>query len=68
MKNRIAEARNAAGLSQVKLAELSGTTRRNIQEWEAQTYEPGAYKLYMVARALGCTMDELIVHDDDEQA
>lgn len=66
MQNRVAEVRQAAGLSQAKLADLSGVPRRTIQDWEAQKFEPGAYKLYRVAKVLGCNTDDLIIDDETE--
>ena len=66
MKNRIAEARKVAGFTQKALSELSGVSKRIIEEWEAQRVEPSAYKLYRVAKVLGCSMDDLIVDDEAE--
>ena len=67
MKNKLAEVRNAKGISQAKLAELSGVPRRTIQDWEAQKFEPGVYKLYRVAQVLGCTIEDLINFEDEEK-
>jgi transcriptional regulator with XRE-family HTH domain len=42
LSERIREARLSAGLSQVKLAQLLGTTRRTVLKWEAGDNQPGA--------------------------
>ena len=67
MKNKLAEVRNAAGISQAKLAELSGVPRRTIQDWEAQKFEPGVYKLYKVAQVLSCNIEDLLVIEEEKE-
>lgn len=60
MRNRIAEVRQAAGLSQQQLVELSGIPRRTLQMWEAQQSTPDIYKAYQLAKVLDCTIEDLI--------
>ena len=67
MKNRIREARNKAGLTQKELSEITGISKRSIEEWEAQRVEPSAYKLYNIAQVLKCSIEDLLVIDDEEK-
>ena len=66
VKNKVQEVRKAAGVTQKALAEQSGVPKRTIEEWEAQRVEPSAYKLYRVAKVLNCSMDDLIVDDEEK--
>lgn len=53
--------RQKAGLSQQKLAELSGVPRRTIQDWERLRVSPTVVdNLRRLAKVLDCTIDELI--------
>ena len=54
------EKRKEAGLTQKKLAELSGVPIRTIQNWEDHVSEPLARPLKRVAEVLGCKVDDLI--------
>lgn len=48
-----------------ELAEKSGVSRVNINRYELGTVEPKVLNAYKIARALGCTVEELI---EDEEA
>lgn len=57
----LGEARERAGLSQKRLAELSGIARNTIMNWEVKGVEHASVgKLSRVARVLGCTIDDLL--------
>jgi transcriptional regulator with XRE-family HTH domain len=59
MGERLKRLREAAGLSQVKLAKAAGVSPRALQNWEygKRTFDfEAAVKL---SQALGCTLDEL---------
>jgi transcriptional regulator with XRE-family HTH domain len=59
MGARLKQLREAAGLSQVRLAELAGVTPRTLQNWE---YGKGTFDFDSAAKladALGVTLDEL---------
>ncbi len=66
MKNRIAEIRIAAGLSQIQLAKLSGFPRRTLQMWENQHTVPDMYKAYQLSKTLGCAVEDLIIQENQE--
>lgn len=66
MKNKIQEVRKAAGVTQKALSELSGVPKRTIEDWEAQKNEPGAYKLYSIAKVLNCSIEDLIDEEKPE--
>ena len=54
------EKRAEAGLSQKRLAKLSGVSFRTIQDWERKgTGRAVVGKLAKVARVLGCKVDDL---------
>ena len=58
------EKREAAGLTQVQLAELAGVPQQTISAIEMRARDnPTADTLYRLACALGCTMDEMYVPD-----
>lgn len=55
------DARIEEGLTQRKLAELSGVPRRTIQNWEESGFESATVKnAVKVARALGRSIEELL--------
>ena len=58
--------RIAAGLSQSQLAATSGVSVRMIQHYEQGTKDINkaeALKIYKLAQALGCNMEDLIDRD-----
>lgn len=56
---RLKEAREAAGLTQVALGEIVGVEQHTISQWESGHRTPRADKLPLLAKVLGCTIDEL---------
>ncbi len=50
-----------SGMSQSELAEKSGLPLRSIQNWEQKHREPRAQALLALARALGVSVEALIV-------
>lgn len=54
------------GMKQTELAAITGLSLRTIQGWELNGMGGAALsKAYKTAKALGCTMDDLL--DDDEK-
>lgn len=60
MGEKLRAAREAAGLTQVELAEKVGVTQRDISNWERCKREPGVLIVKKMAQALGCKMDDLV--------
>lgn len=60
----IEERRKAKGWSKSKLADVSGVARSYITELEQGKYIPTVYTLSKIAKALGCSMDELVKFED----
>ena len=60
MGEKLRAAREAAGLTQVELAEKVGVTQRDISNWERCKREPGVLTVKKMAQALGCSMDDLV--------
>ena len=57
----LSEIRNGAGLTQEELARESGVSLRTIQYLEADgTADAKVRTLARIARALGCTVDDLL--------
>ena len=58
---KIKRAREAAGLSQEKLAQQSGVTYSTVTKWEQDKPESiDAYNLRRLARTLGVRMEDLL--------
>jgi transcriptional regulator with XRE-family HTH domain len=55
------QVREHRGMSQSQLAEKSGLPLRSIQNWEQKHREPRAQALLALARALGVSVEMLIV-------
>jgi transcriptional regulator with XRE-family HTH domain len=55
------EAREKAGLTQESLAEKTGLPLRSIQNWEQGHRTPKVHALAGIARALGCSLDSLVL-------
>ena len=60
MSEKLKAAREAAGLTQVELAEKVGCKQKDISRWENGNREPVASTLKKLAQALGCSMDDLV--------
>ena len=57
--NRVREARRAAGLTQVELADRLDVTRQTIGLIEADRYNPTIRLCLMIARETGASLDWL---------
>ena len=56
----IARMRMQRGMTQGQLAEMVGCYPKDISRWETGERNPGAKSLVALARALDCTMEDLI--------
>jgi molybdate-binding protein/DNA-binding XRE family transcriptional regulator len=63
--NALRATRTRLGLSQQQLAEAAGVTRQAIGGVEAGRYAPTAAVALRLARALGCTVEELFWLEED---
>lgn len=57
--------RRALELTQAGLSSLAGVQQSNISGWEKNQKEPTVTSLLRVARALGCTIDDLVKGVDE---
>ncbi len=57
---RLRDLREAAGLSQAKLAELTGVTRNAVSQWEGGETQPSSRRLAKLAKALRVPIDEIM--------
>ena len=57
--------RKAAGIKQVNLAKTLGVGQPSLCAWEIGKAQPTADKLPALAKALGCTIDDLFEKDGD---
>ncbi|MEZ5778113.1 MAG: helix-turn-helix transcriptional regulator [Paracoccaceae bacterium] len=63
--DRLAAAREASNLSQAELAERIGVKTRVIEQWEADSKEPRANRLQMLAGMLGVSLMWLLTGEGD---
>lgn len=63
--DRLAAAREAAGLSQADLAQRLGVKTKVIEHWEADAKEPRANRLQMLAGMLGVSLMWLLTGEGD---
>lgn len=64
-REKLREAREATGLSQVEAAEAAGIARATLQNAEAGKFTPRADALARLAALYGVTLDSLFVHGPD---
>lgn len=57
---RLVQLRTERSLTQTQLADLIGSTQRNISHYETVAELPPAHVLVKIAKALGVTADELL--------
>lgn len=55
--------RERAGMTQNDLAQLLRLNQKAVSQWETGETMPSADKLPALARALGCTIDELFADE-----
>ena len=68
MSNNIRALRTASGLTQLELAEKAQISKRSIEEWEAERKPPtDVYKLHRIAKVLGCSIEDLINFEENEE-
>lgn len=67
MRTRLKELRKAKGLTQSKLAKLTGLGRVNIVRFENESRRLSADKAIKIAGVLGCTVEDLFTHVDGEK-
>lgn len=65
MVMRIKELREAANLQQKQVAIYMGVFQTAVSNWETETALPRARELPRLARVLGCSVDDLFVHDEE---
>ena len=63
----IKEAREKAGLTQQDLANELGVGQSTVAMWETQKSLPRTDKLPALAKILGCTIDELLKGEDNDE-
>lgn len=59
----LAELRKAQGLTQKQLADKSGVNIKSVSSAERGQGLPGAYNLCLFAKALGCTLNDLVTFE-----
>ena len=65
MMMRIRELREAANMTQKKLAEEMGVQQNAVSNWEAETSLPKTKDLPLLARTLGCSISALYAESQD---
>jgi putative transcriptional regulator len=67
MRNRIKELRARHNMTQADLAKIVNVRRETIVYLEASKYNPSLKLAHDVAVALGTTIDDLFLWDEDEE-
>ncbi|MEZ5922896.1 MAG: helix-turn-helix domain-containing protein [Hyphomicrobiaceae bacterium] len=57
---KLKELREAAGLSQAKLAKIAGVSRNAVSQWEAGLTNPSTKRLSVIARSLNVSVDQIM--------
>ncbi len=65
--SRLEKFRKAKGLLQEDVAKACGVDRSTIAKWEGGLFLPRADKLPMLAKILGCTIDELLKGEENDE-
>lgn len=65
---RIQAARKQSGISQDKLAEITGVTRQTVTNWETGRTEPPLRTLVIIAKECGVTIDWIATGELPEMA
>jgi transcriptional regulator with XRE-family HTH domain len=60
MGQRLKRLREAAGLSQSQLARAAGVTLGALRNWEHDRREPLVSAAARLAKAMGCTMEDIV--------
>lgn len=60
----IRELREAAGWTQLQLANRLEVTPVTVYNWERGKYEPSAKQLRAIARVFGVSMDDIVFESD----
>jgi len=68
VKTRIRELRAKTGITQEELAQQVGVRRETIVFLEKGKYNPSLKLAYKVARALGSTIEEVFIFEDEDLA
>lgn len=68
VKTRIRELRAKTGLTQEELAQQVGVRRETIVFLEKGKYNPSLKLAYRVARALGSTIEEIFIFEEEDLA
>lgn len=66
LADRIAKARNHAGLSQAELAEMLPAARNTLSRWERGDMNPSQRSLEAISRVTGVSYDWLVNGDNTE--
>lgn len=60
LRLKLKQIRKSRMMSQAKLAQITSISRSYLCEMEKGRYDPTISKLCRIARALACTLDELV--------
>ena len=64
LSNSLRELRQARGITQQELSERVGITRQTIIAIEGNKYSPSLEVGFMIARALGARLEEVLHYDE----
>ena len=65
---KLAEIRKEKGMTQVELADKVGVGKSAVCHWEKDGILPTATNLKAIAKALDCTIDELLADGEENES
>jgi putative transcriptional regulator len=64
LNNRVRELREAAGLTQASLAQLTGVSRQTINAIETGKYDPSIWLAYAISKTFGRRIEDIFIFEE----
>jgi putative transcriptional regulator len=64
LNNRVRELREAMGLTQGSLGQLTGVSRQTINAIETGKYDPSIWLAYALSKAFGKAIEEIFIFEE----
>jgi putative transcriptional regulator len=66
VKNKIRALREAAGLTQAALAQVTGVSRQAINAVETGKYDPSIWLAHALSKAFGLPIEQIFIFEEGE--
>jgi putative transcriptional regulator len=67
LNNRVRELREAAGLTQAALAQLTGVSRQTINAIETGKYDPSIWLAYALSKVFGKLIEDIFIFEEGQK-